>query len=116
MIYKMKRILAMILILILFMMDIGCITRNEEMKNMENNFSETNKIISEASTIKFIDLEGGFYAIVTNDDMRYDPVNLPDEFKVDGLRVRFEGKLRDDMYSFHMWGKLIEIIKIEKLD
>ena len=115
-VYKMKRMLAMTVILSLFIIEIGCITRNKETKNMQNKFSETNTIISEASTIKFVDLEGGFYAIISNDGMRYDPINLPDEFKVEGLRVSFEGKLRNDMHSFHMWGKLVEIIKIKKLD
>ena len=26
-----------------------------------------------------------------------------------------KGRERDDLYSFHMWGKLIELIYIEKL-
>ena len=30
--------------------------------------------------------------------------------------IEFEAKLRDDIRSIHMWGKVIEITKIEKLE
>lgn len=72
--------------------------------------------ISGTGTVKFIDLEGGFYGIIDDRGERYDPVNLDKEFQVDGLRVRFEAKVRGDMASTHMWGTLVEIMKIEKLD
>jgi len=73
-------------------------------------------IISGTGTIKYIDLEGGFYGIIADNGERYDPINLNQEFQVDGLRVRFEAKIRDDIVGIHMWGVLIEILKIEKLE
>lgn len=39
----------------------------------------------------------------------------PEELK-DNLRVSFDAKIREDMVSIHMWGTLIEIVRIEKLD
>ena len=59
--------------------------------------------------------EGGFYAIRGDDASTYDPINLPDEFEVDGLRVRFEGRLLRDRVSFHMAGPIIEVVTITRL-
>lgn len=64
--------------------------------------------------IKYVSLEGGFYGIVADDGEHYDPVNLSSEFEVDGLRVYFKGKIRDNLASYRMWGTLIEIIDIRK--
>lgn len=71
--------------------------------------------IVETGTVKYINLEGGFYGIIGDSGARYDPTNLPKEFKVDGLKVRFTAKRQTGAVSFHMWGTLIEIISIEKL-
>ena len=56
-------------------------------------------IVEGNGTITYINLEGGFYGIVADDGEHYVPINLPSEFKVDGLRVRFKGKIRDDLVS-----------------
>ena len=72
-------------------------------------------VISGKGTIEFINLEGGFYGIVGDDAKNYDPLNLSQEFQVDGLRISFQVKERKDVDTFHMWGIPVEIIEIEKL-
>ncbi len=72
-------------------------------------------IIEEKGVVRFIDLEGGFYGIVSDGDQSYYPINLDPEFQEDGLRVWFEAKIRKDIATIHMWGTPIEIIKIEKI-
>jgi len=72
--------------------------------------------ISGKGTVKFLDFEGGFYGIISDNGENYDPINLSKEFKVDGLRVRFDAKKQEDMASFHMWGTIIEIINIERIE
>ncbi len=83
----------------------GCI------KEPGENISEING----TGTVRFNPIEGGFYGIVGDNGENYDPINLEKEFQVDGLRVRFEAKKRDDLASFHMWGTLIEIINIKRI-
>lgn len=78
--------------------------------------AQEQKTISGTGSIKYIGLEGGFYGIVADDGKRYDPVNLPEEFRQDGLRVRIELRPRPDMASLHMWGMIVEVLKIEKLE
>ncbi|MCH7760314.1 hypothetical protein IIA15_02785 [candidate division TA06 bacterium] len=73
-----------------------------------------NETVIGTGTVKYISIEGGFYGIIGDDGKHY-VTNLPPEFQKDSVRIRFEGKLRKDLASIHMWGTPIEIIKIEKL-
>jgi hypothetical protein len=52
---------------------------------------------------------GGFFGILADSGARYDPINLAPAFAVDGTGIRFEGHLRGDLVSFHMWGELVEL-------
>ncbi|MBN1696001.1 MAG: hypothetical protein JW881_00685 [Spirochaetales bacterium] len=72
-------------------------------------------IITDIGKVTYIDLEGGFWGIIGSKG-KYDPVNLPGEFCVEGLLVIFRAELIKDAASIHMWGQLIRIIKIEKLE
>jgi len=66
-------------------------------------------------TVVFVSIEGGFYGIKGDDGRNYDPVNLPEEFRKDGLRVRYDVRELKDRASFHMWGTMVEIVHIERL-
>jgi inhibitor of cysteine peptidase len=83
---------------------VGCCGK----KNMESATTIT-------GTIKLLPLEGGFYGIAGDDGVNYDPINLADEFKQDGLRVKVIARERNDMAGFHMWGKYIEILEIKPI-
>jgi inhibitor of cysteine peptidase len=63
-----------------------------------------------------LDFEGGFWGIIGDDGEHYDPINLDSEFRGEGLRIYFEAKIRTDLGSYHMWGKIVEILKIQKLE
>ena len=71
-------------------------------------------IISGIATVKYISLEGGFYGLVSDDNKSYNPITLPKEFQIDGLKVKFKARVSKDQESFYMWGTIIEIIDIEK--
>ena len=73
-------------------------------------------IVVGTGTVVFHSMEGGFYGIISDDGECYDPVNLEQEFKVDGLRVYFEARILRDAGSIHMWGHVISILKIQKLE
>lgn len=66
-------------------------------------------------TVKYVSLEGGFWAIYGDDGKHYDPLNLPKEYQSEGKRIKFTFKERNDLASFHMWGTIIEIIEINEL-
>ena len=66
-------------------------------------------------TIVYLSFEGGFYGIKGDDGKSYDPMNLPVEFRKEGMRVRFEAKELGNRASFHMWGIIVEIVHIQAL-
>jgi len=72
-------------------------------------------IISIAGTIKYIPLERGFYGIITEKGDKYLPINLPEEFKKDGLKIEFKAKLKK-IATIQMWGKPIEILEIKRIE
>lgn len=64
-------------------------------------------------TVRFMSVEGGFWAIRGDDGVTYDPVNgVPSAFQREGLRVRVDANRRDDMAGTHMVGPIIEILRI----
>jgi hypothetical protein len=71
--------------------------------------------VSDRGTVRFIGLEGGFYGIIDDHARHWDPTNLPEKFKTDSLRVRFEAVITDEP-SFHMWGRVVDLISIEPLE
>ena len=58
-------------------------------------------------------IEGGFYAIDADDGSKFNPLNLPETYHKDGLRVRLTARPRGDAMSIHMYGGMIEILEIE---
>lgn len=73
------------------------------------------EVVATTGTVQYVDLEGGFYGIVAEDGTRYDPVDLNEEFREDGLRVRFRAERQEDVVSIRMWGEAIRILAIERL-
>lgn len=65
-------------------------------------------------TITYLDLEGGFYGLVTDDGEKYDPLALEEAFQQDGLRVRFRVRVRTDVMTIRMWGTPVEVIEMER--
>lgn len=66
-------------------------------------------------TVERMSFEGGFWGIASDDGEHYDVGNLAQEFRVDGLRVRFSVIVNHDALSFHMWGQVAELVSIERL-
>ncbi|MDD1715758.1 MAG: META domain-containing protein [Methanolinea sp.] len=64
-------------------------------------------------TVRYIDLEGGFYGIVADDGSHYLPMNLPEEFRVDNLRVTITARQMEDVNTIYMWGTVVRILSIQ---
>jgi hypothetical protein len=66
-------------------------------------------------TVRYIDVEGGFYGIEADDGTKLDPVNLPVEFQQDGVRIRVQVEPLKNRVSLRMWGRLVRIVSLERL-
>jgi hypothetical protein len=67
------------------------------------------------ATVRFFQIEGGFYALRTDQNVVYDPTKLASSFQHDGLRVRARVRFRDDLVSFHAVGRIVDVLQIEAL-
>ena len=63
-------------------------------------------------TVVHKNLEGGFYAIDGDDGRKYDPINLSEPFKKDGLKVKVTARPKSNAMSIRMYGEIIEIVEI----
>ena len=75
----------------------------------------SSEYVQAEGTVTYVDLEGGFWGITTGDGRKFDPVNLPDEFKQDNLKVKVTLKPRDELAGMHMWGQMVEVVEIKKV-
>ncbi|HET9887411.1 MAG TPA: hypothetical protein VFR10_07860 [bacterium] len=60
--------------------------------------------------------EGGCWVIHSLDGTEYEPMNLTDEYRVEGTRVRALLRTRSDMSSTCMVGTIVEVVSIEMLE
>ncbi|MDH4220037.1 MAG: hypothetical protein OEW23_14850 [Candidatus Aminicenantes bacterium] len=96
---KQKAFILLSLFLLLFLITQNC----------------SNPWITGRGRIVFLGFEGGFYGIEADNGEHYDPTNLPANYMIDGLRVKFTMKILSDVGSIHMWGDVVEIISIKKI-
>jgi hypothetical protein len=73
------------------------------------------KAIRVTGTIHHVEAEGGVYVIRTEDGKQYRLVELPEEFREEGLGVRLEGLLHDDVLTKDMAGQAVDIVEIRKM-
>ncbi|MDH3495559.1 MAG: hypothetical protein OER21_02235 [Gemmatimonadota bacterium] len=63
------------------------------------------------ATVRFVDVEGGCWALDT-DSVRYEPLGLPAEFRVDGSAVQAVIESATDVGTICMVGRLVRILAI----
>ncbi len=70
--------------------------------------------IEAVGVVEFIAVEGGCWSIRSRDDV-YEPLDLPEDMKIDGLVVEFEGEIRIDVASICQIGPIIDLKEIETI-
>jgi hypothetical protein len=73
-------------------------------------------IVSGLGTVRYMELEGGFYGIVADDSTRYLPQDLGTDYREDGLRVRFRAAVQDSAMTMEMWGTPVEMLDILRVE
>jgi len=64
-------------------------------------------------TIKYINIEGGFWGIISTSGQQFLPVNLPSSYQVHGASISCNYRPAKQMDSFIQWGLAIQIISFE---
>jgi hypothetical protein len=93
----------------------GCHSSEGPGSSADRSGAAGGRALTVTGTVRHLDLEGGFYGIEGDDGTKWDPVNLPEDFQKDGVRVRVRVVEVKDRVSTHMWGKLVRILEIKRL-
>lgn len=76
--------------------------------------AQEENVLRFTGTVVYVPVEGGFFGIQGDDGRKYDPRNLPEEFRRDKLPVRVVARPVEGAVGFHMWGRIVDIVRIEK--
>ncbi|MDY6783772.1 MAG: hypothetical protein SW833_14730 [Cyanobacteriota bacterium] len=63
--------------------------------------------------IEYKDLGAGTWALVATSGETYELKDAPPELKQEGLNVKIEGQVRDDVMTFAMTGPVFEVRSFE---
>jgi len=72
--------------------------------------SNTHAVVN--ASVRFLNLEGGCWTLEPSAGVHYLPLNLPEQFRRDGLKVQADLLHRDDYDSICMVGPVVEIPSI----
>ncbi len=81
--------------------------KEHKMKDVKDEFSSWQR-----GRVQFLNLEGGFYGIITDSGKKILPMNMTKEFAQNGAIVRIKGKVKDIM-TIQQWGTPFTITEIE---
>lgn len=103
--------------LTLALLTAGCATAAEEEENaMQDKTQHVREqgVTAFTGTMSWIELEGGFWGIVTPGGGKYLPTNgVPESLQKDGLPVRGTARVRKGYMTMQMWGSPVEVVTIE---
>ena len=68
------------------------------------------------ATVRYVSLEGGCWALDTDQHGRVQPISLETKYQKDGLRVSVVLKIRNDISSICMIGPIAEVEQISPID
>jgi hypothetical protein len=63
-------------------------------------------------TVRYLNLEGGFWGIIADNGQKILPKNLPQEYRKDGIRLSFSAQEITGMMTIQQWGKLSNLSDI----
>ena len=65
-------------------------------------------------SVHHLDIEGGVYVIRAADGTQFRPIELPEDYRVDGLAIEARIRRRDDVMTTDMAGQAVELLEIKK--
>jgi hypothetical protein len=67
-------------------------------------------------TLTFLNFEGGFFGLVTDQGNKLLPMNLPKKFQQHKAKVKFKGEIQKGMFTIQQWGTPFKISAIELIE
>ena len=77
---------------------------------------EVPKMITVRGTVRYKNLEGGFWALDSDDGKKYMPSGLDKALRVDGMVIEVNGYIEEDVVTFQQYGKTLKIKQSRLID
>lgn len=68
------------------------------------------------AAVEFQAVEGGCWSLLAGDGTRYEPLELSEPYRVQGLEVEASVRRRTDLGTICQVGQVVEIVEIRALD
>jgi hypothetical protein len=81
--------------------------------NLSETFWAIDPPATETGRIRYFDIEGGFFGIITNDARDLYPLDLPGQYAKDGMEVRFIVTEATGVSTIAMWGQPVHVVAME---
>ncbi|MDU2063882.1 MAG: hypothetical protein E6713_03495 [Sporomusaceae bacterium] len=65
--------------------------------------------------VHYLATEDGMFGILGDDGIKYQPINLPRQFRKEGAVIAFTATPKDDTFTSIMWGKVVELKNVHSL-
>ena len=75
--------------------------------------SQPKGIVMRQGTVRYINLEGGFWGIINDDGSHLLPQNLAKELRKDGLRLSYKAQEIKGMMTIQQWGTLSSLSDVK---
>lgn len=90
------------------------VTMANSLDRMKTQVGTVNKEIAFVGKVVYVELEGGFWAVITDQGARLDG-KLPDELRLNNQRISGFYKPQNELMSFHMWGTLVTFSQLKAI-
>ncbi|WOH36941.1 hypothetical protein RI844_16440 [Thalassotalea fonticola] len=64
-------------------------------------------------TLKYYNLEGGFFGFIGDNGERFLPLNLDKKYQQNGARIKMLGKVDNDIMTIQQWGQPFRVEQVE---
>jgi hypothetical protein len=81
---------------------------------LELNADRTGPTVQITGAVHRLEVEGGVWVIRDAQGTTYQPVNLPDAFRKEGMSVEAVARHKNDLVSIGMAGPLVELLRIRE--
>ena len=104
------------LLIMLSVLALAACQQTEQETNTSSTVNEQSRTMITV-TVKYLEIEGGFYGLVTQDGKKLLPMNLASQYRKAGTVLKVSGKQLTDVMTTQQWGTPYQIseVKLVKL-
>ena len=74
------------------------------------------KQVSFTANVKYMNLEGGFFGLISKENKHWLPMNLKQDFQQDGAIIKVTGHVIKNVITIQQWGTPFTITRIELIE